>query len=263
MSKQSRAGKIFLALLVVFLVAGLRVWYYSDSSPLVLVAVVFISLIVLGLQRVFSDGSEHSAKEDPHAPTPPSSQSSRTTINFNGKSYPGLSAMPLTTLREFLSGLERFALVNPKAFPQKLLLMGRIDLAGDFEASLLSYNLGQLTKEELDARIRWTIVRLEASVVSSPLTPARLPAPLIDFTHEGVTYTYPSELPPRARYPYKKTLERILLEDPVRFDDMLKKHGLEETLVELNETQRLRSLDLITQREYEAALQQILSRLAD
>ena len=34
-------------------------------------------------------------------------------------------------------------------------------------------------------------------------------------------------------------------------------------LVELNETRRLRGLDLITEGEYEAALQQMLSRLAD
>jgi hypothetical protein len=171
--------------------------------------------------------------------------------------------MPPAVLREYLVTLEQSSQAFPQSFTQKLMTLGRVDLAGDFEASLLSYNMGRLTKDELKPVIRQMINRLEAGVVYSPSGATRRPDLLVDFTHEGVTYTRLNNIPPHLRRHYKKVLERILLEDPTQFGDLLKKHGLEEILVEMNETWRLRSLDLITQGEYEAALQQILSRLAD
>ncbi len=263
MSKQSRFGKIFPALLIVLLVAGLRVWYSLDSSPAVLVAIVFISLIILGLKKVFSDETEHfSTQEETPAP-PPSPRRSRITFNYNGQSFDGLETMPFSVLREYLVDLEQSAQAFPQSFTQKLMILGRVDLAGDFEASLLSYNMGRLTKDELKPVIREIIDRLEAGVVYSPSVTARRPDLLVDFTHEGVTYSRLNNIPPHLRDQYKKELERILLEDPARFDDLLKKHWLVKTLAELNETRRLRSLDLITQGEFEAAIPQMLSKLAD
>ena len=263
MSKQSRAGKIFLALLVVLLVAGLRVWYSLDSSPVVLVVIVFVSLIILGLKKAFSEETEFSSPQADTPVPPPSPRRSRITFNYNGQSFNGLETMPPAVLREYLVDLEQSAQAFPQSFTQKLMILGRVDLAGDFEASLLSYNMGRLTKDELKPVIREIVGRLEAGVVYSPSGATRRPDLLVDFTHEGVTYTRLNNIPPHLRYQYKKTLGRIFLEDPAQFDDLLKNHGMEETLVELNETRRLRGLGLITEGEFDAAVQQMLSKLAD
>lgn len=263
MSRQSQVKKLFPALLIVLLVAGLRVWYSLDSSPVVLVAIVFISLIILGLKKVFSEETEHSSTQEDTPALPPSPRRSKITLNYNGQSFDGLETMPPAVLREYLVDLEQTAQAFPQSFTQKLMILGRVDLAGDFEASLLSYNMGRLTKDDLKPVIREIIGRLEVGVVYSPSGTARRPDLLVDFTHEGVTYTRLNNIPPHLRYLYKKELEQILLEDPARFDDLLKKHGLDEMLAELNETRRLRSLDLITEGEFEAAMQQMISKLAD
>ena len=194
------------------LVAGLRVWYSMDSSPAVLVVIVFVSLIILGLNKVFSKRDEYSTQEDIPSP-PPSPQRSRIMIDHNGQSFDGLETMPPAVLREYLVTLEQSAQAFPQSFTQKLMVLGRVDLAGDFEASLLSYNMGRLTKEDLKPIIRQIIDRLEAGVVYSPSGTARRPDLLVDFTHEGVTYTRLNNIPPHLRYHYKKVLERILLED--------------------------------------------------
>ncbi len=163
--------------------------------------------------------------------------------------------MPPAVLRGFLDSLERSAQIFPQSFSTKLMLVGRLDLAREFDHYQDQYKKGRLSQEALKLKIRQVMEKLEAGAAPRPRR-------LVDFTHAGVTYTRADSVPPHLNFYYKIELERILKSDPARFDNLLEQHGLTGLLAELQETRRLRGMSLISEAEFEAALRQMLERLA-
>lgn len=250
MSGGERAKRIILAILVVMLVGGLRVWYYLDPSYTTIAVIVVVSLTFLGAVKLLRKEPPSRAEEAEPAP-----RLANTNISYQGKTYNGLEAMPPAVLRGFLDSLERAAQTFPQSFSTKLMLVGRLDLAREFDHHYDQYKMGRLSQEALKPKIRQVMEKLEAWA-------ARRSRRLVDFTHNGVTYAPHDSVPPHLNFYYKKELERILKSDPARFDHLLEQHGLTGLLSELQEIRRLRDMSLIGEAEFEAALQEILARLA-
>lgn len=266
MQSKNRGLQIFGTVVIVLLVAGLRAWYRADHSWATGVVVVVIALIILGMSKLINHVSGSEVVTPPQPQTSmsqsPTSQPAAFVFNHKNRAYTNLESMPPDVLREYLAFEKFFAKAFPESFSEKLVFLGRGDLATEFEGSFNLYKASRLTRDELNSKIHQLLAKIEADTSYNPAKAVKKTALLIHFTYNGVTYSNKETLPRHLSTFYQQELANVFKNNPDKFEDLLENHGYTDVASELKEARRMHGLNLITEADYEVTLQQILERLA-
>jgi len=260
MSKGERAARIIGLILVVIIVAGLRIWLSLDHSQGVYLAVVIILLVLVGFAKAIFP--RPAPPPEPAPPPPPKARPRPRKVNlvfvYNYKKYTSLESMPHDARQAYLKNLEQSGVFFPDSFAQQLALLGRPDLAEDFQRSYQLYTESRLTKADLDHRVQNVVAIFNEGIPPEPVKSTPL---LLELTYNGKVYTTLESLTPPARAAYRDLLVATSRETPMQFEDLLEDRGLRDLAEMHRESRRQLELTLIYEEDMQITRRQVIDAI--
>lgn len=260
MSKGERAARIIGLILVFLIVAGLQVWRQLYPSPSVNLAVILILLVLVGFAKAVFPSPPPPPEPAPPPPPKPRPKPRKVSLVFvyNYKKNTSLESMPNDARQAYLRNLEQSGTFFPDSFAQQLFLLGRPDLAEDFQRSYEMYKEGRLTKADLDRRVHNVVAIFNEGIPPEKVKSTPL---LMELTYNGRVYTTLESLTPPARAAYRDLLVATSRETPMQFEDLLEERGLRDLAEMHRESRRQLELTLIYEEDMQITRRQVIDAI--